>query len=365
MSGWVPYRAWLVFVVLGATSLAVGACGRGHAAAPETSAESQAPPSAPRPSRTLTFAAYSTPREVYGELLRRFQRDWAARTGETLQIRESYGASGAQARAVVGGLEADVIALSLEEDVRKVADAGLIVRDFRELGRHRGMASESIVVFVVRQGNPKGIHEWDDLRRSDVDVLMPNVRTSGGARWNVAALHGAALRRPDGDAREARDAATSFLADVLRRVRVMDRSARESLETFESGVGDVAITYENEWFAARARGQTCDVVIPRSTLLIENPIAVVDRYVDRHGTRDVAEAFVRYVGERDAQLLFARRGYRPVEPLARADTERIFPAVEDLFTVRDLGGWDELERTLFGRGASYDVAASVLSHEGR
>jgi sulfate transport system substrate-binding protein len=308
------------------------------------------------PVRTLTLGAYTTPREVYGKaIIPAFQRHWKARTGQEVRFQESYLGSGAQARAIVGGFEADVAALSLEADVDSIARSGLIQGDWRR-GANRGMVTRSVVVLAVRQGNPKAVRDWDDLRRPGLQVLTPNVRTSGGAKWNICALYGAATRghtrAPKGDAA----AAEALLRDVLRNVAVMDKGARESMINFEKGVGDVAVTYENEVLVGRKSGETYEYAIPRSTILIENPAAVVDRYADQHGTRDLAEAFVAFLASAEAQRAFAAYGLRPVDAAVAKETAAAFPPVRDLFTIRHLGGWPAVEKTLFSPAGAYERA---------
>jgi sulfate transport system substrate-binding protein len=342
-----PFLATLALAV--ATTLA--ACG---------GSEPAAPGAAPGQSRTLVLGAYTTPREAYGKaIIPAFQRYWKVKTGEEVQFQESYLGSGAQARAVVGGFEADVVALSLEADVDTIARAGLITHDWKA-GAHQGMVSRSIVVLAVRAGNPKGVKDWDDLRAAGLAILTPNVRTSGGAMWNVCALYGASLRghtsTPKGDAA----AAEKLLGDVLRNVGVMDKGARESIVNFEKGVGDVAITYENEVLVGRKAGQTYEYAIPRSTILIENPIAVVDRYAEKHGARDLAEAFVAFVRTPEAQRAFAEYGLRPVDDSVAKEVASQFPPVKDLFTVRDLGGWPEVQKTLFAPAGVYDRVSANL-----
>jgi sulfate transport system substrate-binding protein len=297
--------------------------------------------------RTLTLAAYTTPREAYGEaILPAFAAHWKERTGETITFDASYQGSGAQARAVVGGLEADVVALSLDPDVQTIADAGLIQHDWHAAAVG-GMVTRSLVVFGVRSGNPKGITDWSDLTRADVEVLTPDVRTSGGAIWNVAALWGAGLR---GGLDEA--GATTQLSKVLGRVRVMDKGARESITTFEKGVGDVAITYENEVFVARKEGRAMDYVVPPRTLRIDNPVAVVDTYAQKHGNADLAAAFVAFLVTPEAQEAFAAYGLRPVVGEAPA----AWPRSEGVFTVEDLGGWASLKSKLLGEAGVYGAA---------
>jgi sulfate transport system substrate-binding protein len=304
--------------------------------------------------RTLTLAGYTTPREVYGrEIIPAFQKMWKEKTGQEVRFEESYLGSGAQARAVVGGFEADVVALSLEPDLQKLVDAELVRPEWKN-GPYGGMVSRSIVVLGVRPGNPKGIRDWDDLRRPGIKVLTPSPRTSGGAMWNVAALHGAVARgHAGGGARPE-----AVLGEVLRNVSIMDKGARESMLTFESGVGDVAITYENEAIVARQSGKAMEYVIPRSTILIENPVAVVDAYADRHGNRDLAEAFVAFLSTPEVQRMYARYGLRAVDERVAAETAAQYPRVTDLFTIRDLGGWPALTQQLFASGAAFDQASA-------
>ena len=309
--------------------------------------------------RTLTLGAYTTPREAYGKaIIPAFQRHWKQKTGQDVRFQESYLGSGAQARAIVGGFEADVAALSLEADVDSIARAGLIQRDWRA-GPMQGMVSRSVVVIAVRKGNPKAVRDWDDLARRGLQVLTPNVRTSGGAKWNVCALYGAALRGGTSAAKGDPAAAEGLLRGVLRNVTVMDKGARESMINFEKGVGDVAITYENEVLVGRKSGETYEYVVPRATILIENPAAVVDKYADKHGNRDLAEAFVAFLATPEAQRAYAEYGLRPVDAGVAREVGKRFPAVRDLFTIRDLGGWSQVDKTLFGPAGAYERAMAA------
>jgi len=312
------------------------------------------------PVRTLTLGAYTTPREAYGKaIIPAFQRHWHAKTGEDVRFEESYLGSGAQARAIVGGFEADVAALSLEADVETIARAGLITRDWKA-GPHQGMVTRSIVVIAVRAGNPHGIRDWDDLARPGLNVLTPNVRTSGGAMWNVCAIYGAALRGGTAAPKDDPAAAESLLGGVLRNVSIMDKGARESIVSFEKGLGDAAITYENEVLVGRQAGRTYDMVVPRSTILIENPAAVIDTYADKHGNRDLANAFVAFLTTPEAQRFFTDFGLRPVEAGVAAEIKDRFPAVTDRFSIRDLGGWPTVTQTLFATGGVYDRVMTSL-----
>jgi len=297
---------------------------------------------------TLTLGAYTTPREAYAELIPIFQAQWQEKTGQEVTFEESYLGSGAQSRAVVEGFEADVVALSLEADVTRIVDAGLITHDWKN-GPTKGMVSTSVVAFAVRKGNPKGITDWHDLAQPALEILTPNPKTSGGAMWNILSLYGAAKRGfVEGVAKDDDAAAQAFLLSVLKNVTVMDKGARESITNFEQGVGDVAITYENEALVAQKGGQDYDFVLPQSSILIENPIAVVDTYVDKHGSRDVAEAFVAFLLTKEAQEIFAQYGLRSVDPEVAAATAEQYPALADQFTIDEFGGWAAATPQFFG-----------------
>jgi sulfate/thiosulfate transport system substrate-binding protein len=319
---------------------------------------------------TLTLAGYAVPREAYGKIIPLFQDYWRTQTGQEVTFQESYLASGAQSRAVIGGFEADIVALSLEQHVTNIANAGLITHDWQANG-YNGMVSTSVAVLVVRPGNPLGITDWADLISTGAEVVTPDPATSGGAQWNVMAAYGAAYRGQV-EGYEAGDAgAHQFITDLFTNVSVMDADGRESFLSFERGVGDAAITYENEYYAGTAAGGQYDVVYPSSTILIENPVALVDTYVDAHGTREVAEAFINFLYTPEAQAIFAESGFRPpvtasvdaeatAEATVEADAtaepisfafpldEAKFPAITDLFTIQEFGGWSEVVPTIFG-----------------
>lgn len=299
----------------------------------------------------ITLAGYAVPREAYGDLIPAFQTYWKEQTGQTVIVQESYQASGAQSRAVAGGFEADIVALSLESDVTRLVDAGLITHDWKaNLG---GFVTDSVVVIAAREGNPDGIEDWDDLA-GDVEVITPDPATSGGAQWNILGAYGAAKRGFVEGYAEGDEGATEFLTALVDNVLVFDRDGRESFLTFESGVGDVAITYENEVYAGLAAGGSYEIVYPTSTIRIENPIAVVDTYVDAHGTREVAEAFVAFAQSPDGQRIFVDHGFRPVHPDVQAEVAAdeelaaLFPEIEDLFTIEEFGGWGAVRTELFG-----------------
>src|SRR5262245_20845143 len=319
---------------------------------------------------TLTLGAYSTPREAYSKaIIPEFQKHWRAKTGQFVEFQESYQGSGAQSRAIISGFEADIAALSLESDIARIAEAGLILRDW-QANQHRGIVSTSLVVIAVRPGNPLGIRDWVDLTRPGLKVLTPDPKTSGGAQWNIVAIYGAALRSyagvPKDDpltedrVKEDRGAAQEFLKRVLTNVSIMDKGARESITNFEKGVGDVAITYENEVLVARQAGRNYDYVIPRSTILIENPVALVDAYVDKHGVRRVAEGFINFLLTRDAQRVFARYGLRPVEPATAQEVAAQFQPADDVWKIDFLGGWKRVSQDIFGPNGVYTKSFEEL-----
>ncbi len=284
----------------------------------------------------LSLVAYSTPREAYGALIPAFQKTSA---GKGVTFSQSYGASGDQQRAVANGLTADVVAFSLAPDMSKLVDAGLVNSNWSN-GAYKGMVTDSVVALVVRKGNPKGIHTWDDLVRPGVEVITPNPFSSGGARWNVMAAYGAQIK-----AGKTPDQAVSYLEQLFRNVPVQDKSAREALQTFVGGKGDVMIGYENEAIAAQQANQPVDYVVPDQTILIENPIAVTTK--SKHPTQ--AKAFVDFLRSPEGQAIFAQKGYRPVNPQA-AGADR-FPKPSGLFTIADLGGWDDVSKRFFDKSS--------------
>jgi sulfate/thiosulfate transport system substrate-binding protein len=326
-------------------SLIAASCGGSNQPSAQAQGECT-PPETP----VITFAAYSTPREVYGKIISAFTEKWKAEHNDQGVIfQESYGGSTTQSQNVISGFAADVVALSLDPDVQAIEDAGLITHDWRAEADN-GMVSTSIAVFDIRPGNPKGLKDWDDLAQSGVEVLTPDPASSGGARWNIIGAYGAAMRGYAGNEEDDAAGAQELLTGIFRNVTVLDKTARDSIKNFEAGNGDVAITYENEILTAQKAGLDDEMVVPPSTILIENPVAIVDEYVDQHCVREVAEAFVDFLHTEEAKELYSSVGFlRPTDPSqAKKGDGDMFPPVEDLFTVEDLGGWETLNNDVFG-----------------
>ena len=292
----------------------------------------------------LTLVAYSTPEEAYKELIPAFNKTGE---GKGVSFDQSYASSGEQSRAVEGGLPADVVEFSLEPDITRLVDAGLVDADWNQ-NEHDGFVTDSVVAFIVRKGNPKNIKTWDDLVRPDVEVLEPNPFTSGGAKWNIMAAYGAQLEQG-----KSPEQAKDYLAELFEHVPVLDKSAREALQTFSSGKGDVLLGYENEAILAQQKGEELDYIVPQQTILIENPVAVTTDAPEQ------AAAFLDYIRSPVAQRVFGKAGYRPVnESLA---DEFQFPMPTDLFTIKDVGGWDEVQKRFFDRedGIMADIQREV------
>jgi sulfate/thiosulfate transport system substrate-binding protein len=278
----------------------------------------------------LTLVAYSTPQAAYEEIIPAFNK---TPEGKGVSFEQSYGASGDQANAILSGLGADVAALSLEPDVTKLVDEDLVAADWNK-DEYDGFVTNSVVVFAVRKGNPKNIQTWDDLVSGDVEIITPNPFTSGGAQWNLMAAYGAQLEQGKSE-QEALD----FIKQILENTPVQDKSAREALQTFVGGKGDVLLAYENEAIAAQQAGEELDYVIPDETILIENPVAVTTDAGEK------AQAFRDFLFTEEAQQIYVDKGYRPI--LKKLHDEQQFPIPPALFEIDKFGGWDKVRAEFF------------------
>ncbi|WP_336788215.1 sulfate ABC transporter substrate-binding protein [Paenibacillus sp. MMO-177] len=309
---------------------------------------------------TLVIGAYSVVKDAFSEILPQFQAYWKEQTGQKVVFQESYEASGTQARAIAGGFEADVAILAMEGDLDKISAAGFITHDWKSQP-NKGLITKSIVVLGTREGNPKGIKDWDDLTRKGVKVLYPNPKTSGGAQWDINAIYGAGLKKSEEETGTKDPAfAKKYLESIHRNVESLDKSGRASMAAFEYGVGDVIVTYENELLGRIMNGVKYEVVVPKNTILIENPAAVVDKNVDKHGTRKVAEAFISYLQSEEAQRTFVKYGFRSVNEKVAEESKDKYVVPEGLFDISYLGGWKEVRQNLYSKkGIWYQVLAGI------
>lgn len=301
----------------------------------------------------LLNVSYDPTRELYKDIDEAFAKHWKDKTGQALTIRQSHGGSGKQARSVIDGLEADVVTLALAYDIDAIAEKGLLAADWQKQLPHNSAPYTSTIVFLVRKGNPKGIKDWDNLVKSGISVITPNPKTSGGARWNYLAAWGYALRKNNGDETKARD----FVARLYKNVPALDSGARGSTTTFaQRELGDVLLAWENEAILANKEfGEgKFEIVAPSLSILAEPPVAVVDKVVDRRGTRDVATAYLQFLYSEQAQELAARHGYRPTLESSASKYSTRFPKIE-LITIQDtFGGWQKAQKTHFADGGVFD-----------
>src|ERR687898_1152648 len=296
----------------------------------------------------LTLVAYSTPEEAYKELIPAFNK---TPQGEGVSFSQSYAASGEQSRAVEGALPAEVVEFSLEPDMTRLVEADLVDPNWNQ-NEHNGMVTNSVVVFMVRKGNPQNIKDWDDLVSGDVEVLEPNPFTSGGAKWNIMAAYGAQLEKG-----KSLEEAKQYLAALFDNVPVLDKSARESLQTFSSGKGDVLLGYENEAILAQQKGEELDYIVPDQTLLIENPIATTTEASEP----ELAQSFVDFLYTPEAQKIFVGKGYRPVVEGTKGADE--FPTPSGLFEISKFGGWDKVNTDFFD--PEEGIVAKIFQSQGK
>lgn len=303
---------------------------------------------------SLLNVSYDPTRELYGEYNKAFAKYWQAKTGDTVTVKQSHGGSGKQARSVIDGIESDVVTLALAYDIDSIAErAQLLPANWQKRLKHNSSPYTSTYIFLVRKGNPKGIKNWDDLVRPGVGVITANPKTSGGARWGYLAAYGFALKQPGGTEAKAQ----AFVANLFKNVPVLDSGARGSTVTFaERGIGDVLLAWENEAHLAIKEfgADKFDIVYPPTSILAEPPVSVVDKVVDKRGTRAVATAYLEYLYSTEGQEIAARNFYRPIDPAVAAKYAANFPKI-NLFTIDDVfGGWAKAQKTHFADGGVFD-----------
>ncbi|KAB2964179.1 MAG: sulfate ABC transporter substrate-binding protein [Thermoanaerobaculia bacterium] len=305
----------------------------------------------------LLNVSYDPTRELYQEVNASFAADWKGKTGQAVSIQQSHGGSGKQARSVIDGLEADVVTLALAGDIDAIARAGLLPADWQKRLPHNSAPYTSTIVFLVRAGNPKGIREWDDLAKPGVSVITPNPKTSGGARWNYLAAWGYALRKHGSE-----EPARRLVAGIFRNVPVLDTGARGSTVTFvERGIGDVLLAWENEALLTLKEfgAGRFEIVLPSESILAEPSVAVVDAVTRRHGTRELAQAYLEYLYGPEGQALAAKHFYRPRDPEVAARFAARFPRMKT-FTIDEVfGGWAKAQQRHFAEGGEFDRLQSA------
>lgn len=301
----------------------------------------------------LLNVSYDPTRELFQEYNAAFAKEWKAKTGDDVVVSQSHGGSGKQARAVVDGLEADVVSLALAYDVNAIAKEGLTAADWQSRLGNNASPYTSTIVFLVRKGNPKQIKDWDDLVRKDVAIVTPNPKTSGGARWNYLAAWGYALKKSGSE-----EGAKQFVGALFKNVKVLDSGARGATTSFtERGLGDVLLAWENEALLVLGQAGASDkfeLVVPSVSILAEPPVAVVDKVARKHGTDAVAKAYLDYLYSDEGQHIVAKHHYRPSNPAILKETAAQFPQLA-LFTVKDLeGDWEKAQKKHFAQGGLFD-----------
>ncbi|MBD2139221.1 sulfate ABC transporter substrate-binding protein [Anabaena sp. FACHB-1237] len=300
----------------------------------------------------ITLVSFAVTKEAYKHIIPKFVKKWETEHQQQVKIKESYGGSGSQTRAVIDGLPADIVHLALALDTQKIEKAGLIEPGWEKEVPNNAIVSKSVAALVTREGNPKNIKTWSDLAKGDVKLITADPKTSGVARWNFLALWNAAIK-----AGADTNKATEFVTQVYKNVPILTKDAREATDAFfKQGQGDALINYENEIVLAQDKGVKVNYIIPQVNISIDNPIAVVDKNVDKNGNREVVESFVKYLFTPEAQTEFAKVGFRPVDETIAKTPEfaNKYPVVKQLATVEELGGWQKVQQQFFENGGVFD-----------
>ena len=299
---------------------------------------------------TLTFVSYSVTNAAYQQIIPKFIEQWKKEHNQNITFNQSYDGSGSQTLAVIDGKEADVVHLSLALDINKLVEAGFIQPGWEKEAPNDAIVTKSLDAIAIRQGNPKNIKTWTDLAQDGVNVVTADPRTSGGARWNFLSLWGS-VTKTGGNENQAID----FISKVYNNAPLLPKTARNASEVFfKDGQGDVLLNYENEMILSTQNGEKISYVVPDVNISIDNPVAVVDKNVDKHGTRLLAEAFIKFLYTPDSQREFTKLGFRPVDLTIAKETEANFPKIKTIFKAEDLGGWNEIQKKFFDEGAIFD-----------
>ncbi len=309
---------------------------------------------------SLTLVSYAVTRDAYEKIIPKFTEEWKAKTGQDVTFEQSYGGSGSQTRAVVDGLEADIVGLALSSDVQKIESAGLIQPGWEQEAPNGAIVTNSVIAFVTRKSDNIKVEKWSDLANPGIKVITANPKTSGGARWNFLGLWGAVTQTGGTE-----DEAFAFTGKVLANAPVLPKDAREATDVFyKQGQGNVLLNYENEVLLAKQKGEDQPYIIPQDfNVAISGPIAVVDAVVDKKGTREVADAFVQYLFTPEAQQIFAEAGFRPVNAEILAKFSDQFPKVENLATIEDFGGWKKAQAQFFDEGGIFDQVITKVGKQ--
>jgi sulfate/thiosulfate transport system substrate-binding protein len=318
-------------------SLALVACGKGGDAQSSAGQKKDV---------EITLVGYAVPKAAHDVIISKFVAKWQQEHNQKVTFKQTYGGSGSQTRAVIDGLPADIVHLALGSDVDKLAQSALVAKDWDKKLPNNAIVARSVVAIVTRPGNPKQIKSFTDLARSDVKWVTANPKTSGGARWNFLALWNSAIKSGGNETK-----ATEFVASAFKNVVVQPKDAREATDAFaKQGQGDALLNYENETLFAKERGQSLDYVVPDVNVSIDTPVAIIDKNVDKHGNREVVEAFAKYMFAPESQAEFVKLGYRPAATVTNAR----FPKIKTLGTVAEYGSWHDVQQKFFEDGGIYD-----------
>lgn len=351
-----------LFVVTATLSVAIASCSGGSTPSTSSSPSGGASPasntSATKPDVELTLVSFAVTKTAHEAIIPKFVEQWKKEQNQNVTFKQSYGGSGSQTRAVIDGLEADIVHLALAGDTNKLVKAGFIEAGWEKEVPNDGTVSKSVAALITREGNPKNIKDWADLTKDGVTWITADPKTSGIARWNFLALWNAAIKANPDEAK-----AQEFVTKAFKNVPVLTKDAREASDIFlKQGQGDALINYENEILLAQAKGEKASFIIPDVNISIDNPIAVVDKNVDKHKTREVAEAFVKFLFSPDAQTEFAKVGFRPVDDSVSKQKEFSdkYKSVKTLGSIKDYGGWGDFQKKFFDDGAVFDQIQGAI-----